>query len=63
MCADAAAAACGLCAAPGDLNGDGVVDPSDLTILLNSWGGPAGDIDGDGVTGPADLVLLLNSWG
>jgi hypothetical protein len=42
MCADAAAAACGLCAAPGDLNGDGVVDPSDLTILLNSWGGPAG---------------------
>lgn len=63
MCVEAARANCGLCAAPGDLNGDGRVDSSDLTLLLNSWGGPGGDIDGDGVTGPSDLVVLLNNWG
>lgn len=46
-----------------DLDGDGEVGPSDLTILLGAWGIPAGDIDGNGDTGPSDLTLLLSSWG
>jgi hypothetical protein len=52
---------CGTCGS--DLDGDGVVGPSDVTLLLGSWQGPGGDISGDGVTGPEDLTLLLGAWG
>ncbi|MCK4872555.1 MAG: PQQ-binding-like beta-propeller repeat protein [Phycisphaerales bacterium] len=48
----------GLC--PGDLNGDGQRDQSDLGILLASYNIDAGgDIDGDGDTDQADLGVLL----
>jgi hypothetical protein len=49
----------------GDLNGDGVVDVSDLLILLSAWGqvGVPGDINGDGAIDVADLLLLLGAWG
>ena len=50
----------------GDLNGDGVVDGQDLTLLLADWGcsGPGcpGDLTGDGVVGGADLTQLLADW-
>jgi hypothetical protein len=53
----------------GDLNGDGIVGPADLAILLGSWGPcpqegdcPA-DLDSDGVVGAADLAILLGNWG
>ena len=47
-----------------DLNGDGAVNGSDLTILLSSWGTQCeGDINEDGVTNGADLSLLLSRWG
>jgi hypothetical protein len=50
----------------GDLNGDSVVDGTDLTILLAAWGpcpAPCGaDIDGDGAVGGLDLAALLASW-
>lgn len=48
----------------GDLDGDGVVGPVDLSILLGAWGssGP-GDLSGDGIVGAADLTLLLGAWG
>ena len=51
----------------GDLNGDGVVGPADLAILLGTWGDcvnecPA-DFNGDGTVGPADLAILLGNWG
>ncbi|MGA1518268.1 MAG: hypothetical protein ACO396_10900, partial [Phycisphaerales bacterium] len=48
----------------GDLNGDGVVDGADLTILLADWGqsGP-GDLNDDGTVGGADLTILLANWG
>lgn len=50
----------------GDLNGDGVVDTSDLLALLGQWG-PCGacsaDIDGDGGVGVGDLLMLLANWG
>ncbi len=49
-----------------DLDGDGMVGPFDLAILLFSWGlcdcCPA-DFDGNGAVGPFDLALLLSNWG
>ena len=48
---------------PGDLNGDGCVDQSDLGILLASYqvdGG--GDVDGDGDTDQSDLGILLANY-
>jgi len=52
---------------PGDLNGDGCVDHSDLGMLLGDWnctgGGCPGDCDGDGDTDHADLGILLAHWG
>lgn len=49
---------------PADLNGDGVVGATDLTLLLGAWGtsGP-GDLSGDGSVGAPDLTLLLGAWG
>ncbi len=51
----------------GDLNGDGIVDTSDLLILLGQWGPcPANecpaDLNGDGVVDVSDLLLLLSNW-
>ena len=52
------------CGAAEDLNGDGVVDASDVAILLNNWGGSGlGDIDGNGIVDAADVAALLNAWG
>lgn len=48
---------------PGDLNGNGAVSATDLSILLGGWGTPAADIDGNGTTDAADLAILLGSWG
>ena len=55
---------CGLNSTFGDLNGDGVVDGMDLSILLAAWGtsGP-GDLDGDGIVSGSDLAILLAAWG
>ncbi len=51
-------------ALPGDFDGDGVVGPTDLGLLLGGWGttDPALDLSGDGVVGAADLAILLGSW-
>lgn len=50
----------------GDLNCDGVVDVSDLLILLAAWGNcencPA-DLNGDGTVDVSDLLVLLANWG
>ena len=49
---------------PGDLNGDHVVDQSDLGILLSAWlSSDEGDLNCDGVTDHADLGILLADWG
>ena len=49
---------------PGDIDGDGVVNATDLAILFNNWGGAgATDVNGDGVTDGADLSILLANWG
>jgi thermitase len=54
---------------PGDLDGDGAIGPTDLAILLGSWG-PCDDcdgeclpdLDGDCQVGAADLAILLGAW-
>lgn len=53
-----------------DLDGDGVVGPLDLSLLVDSWGPcPApprqctADIDTDGTVGVTDLLILLRQWG
>ncbi|MFG0257708.1 MAG: M14 family zinc carboxypeptidase [Phycisphaerales bacterium JB043] len=49
---------------PADLNDDGVVDGSDLGLLLGNWGAPgSADLNNDGITDGADLGILLGSWG
>jgi hypothetical protein len=48
---------------PADLDGDGIVGPADLAILLGRWGQSGqGDIDGDGIVGSSDLAILLGAW-
>ncbi|MBL9148565.1 MAG: hypothetical protein JNM94_07715 [Phycisphaerae bacterium] len=47
-----------------DLDGDGLVGPRDLAIVLGYWGtgDPVSDVDGDGLVGPGDLARLFASW-
>lgn len=49
---------------PGDLNGDGLVDESDLAICLGAWGSddPIADLSGDGTVDLVDVSILLGSW-
>lgn len=50
---------------PGDLNGDGTVDLTDLGMLLADFGCTgtcAGDVDGDGDTDLSDLGILLSNF-
>ncbi len=49
---------------PGDLDGDGDVDQTDLATLLAAFGlNAGGDLDGDGDTDQADLAILLANFG
>lgn len=51
---------------PADLNANGMVDSTDLGILLGSWGpcnNCESDIDGNGTVDSMDLAILLGSWG
>ncbi len=52
-------------ACPEDLDGDGVRGPTDLAILLGSWGAdfPSADFNGDMVVDAFDLAVLLGAWG
>lgn len=50
------------CAAA-DINCDGAVNGTDLTVLLSSWGSSgSGDINGDGSVNGTDLTALLGAW-
>ena len=52
-----------VCRDPGDLNGDGVVNSTDLATLLSGWGGAGpSDLNADGTTDSADLAILLANW-
>jgi predicted outer membrane repeat protein len=49
---------------PGDLDGNGMVDVTDLLALLGNFGGTGdGDINDDGVIDVSDLLILLGAWG
>ena len=50
---------------PGDCNGDGVVNLSDLSILSAQWGssGPEADLNSDGNVNLSDLSILSADWG
>lgn len=49
---------------PGDLNTDGKVNVTDLSILLSNWGraGVAADLNKSGKVDIADLSVLLTNW-
>ncbi len=49
----------------GDANDDGIVDATDLSLLLGAWGSTsdAGDLDQDGTVDASDLAALLGAWG
>ena len=48
-----------------DLDGDGVVGGSDLSMVLGGWGtsDPQADLDGNGIVQGADLAIVLGAWG
>jgi len=50
-----------------DLNGDGVVDGNDLTIVLGQWSctedNCLADLNGDGTVDGSDLTIVLGQWG
>ena len=51
---------------PADFDGDGIVGPTDLALLLGSWG-PCDecpvDFNDDGLVDSSDLAQLLGGWG
>ena len=48
---------------PGDLNSSGVVNISDLLIVIAGWGSAEGDANGDGYTDIEDILVVINAWG
>jgi IgA Peptidase M64 len=46
-----------------DLDGNGVVDSTDLGVLLGSWGTGNSDLNGNGTAEAGDLSILLGAWG
>lgn len=51
--------------APGDVNGDGVVDTNDILAILSAWGQCKAcpeDLNGDGMVGVDDILLVIAHW-
>ena len=51
-----------------DLNKDGVINVSDVLLLLDAWSSSpsescSADINQDGLVSIGDLLLLIDSWG
>ncbi len=55
----------GSIAVPGDVNGDGVLNVSDLLMILDGWGDTTGhpaDLDGNAIVDVNDLLMFLSLW-
>jgi len=51
---------------PEDINGDDVVDVSDLLEIISSWGTCTtcdADINADGIVDVSDLLMVIDAWG
>ncbi len=60
--------ACELDPCPGDINDSGVVNGTDIAIILGAWGTsggkfPRADTDGNAIVDAADLAVVLGGWG
>ena len=57
----------GVCDCAADLNADGSVNASDLSLLLSVWGATlasgVGDVTHNGTVDAGDLAVLLSVWG
>jgi hypothetical protein len=61
-----ASADCGDPVIPGDVNGDGIVNVSDLLAVMEVWGpceGCPADLNGDGAVDVTDLLEVVGNWG
>jgi len=49
----------------GDLNGNAVVNVTDLLIVIDQWGssGTPADLNNDGIVDVADLLIIVGNWG
>jgi hypothetical protein len=52
-------------ACPGDIDGNGTIDGSDLSQVLGFWGqsGNSADLNSDGTVDGLDLAIVLGGWG
>jgi hypothetical protein len=51
---------------PEDINGDAVVNVSDLLEIINSWGPCTtcdADVNDDGEVNVSDLLMVIDAWG
>ena len=51
---------------PEDINGDGIVNISDLLAIISDWGvcdGCTSDLNGDGDVNVTDLLQVIEHWG
>ncbi len=53
---------------PGDVNDSGIVNGTDIAIILGAWGTsggkfPSSDTDGNGIVDAVDLAVVLGGWG
>lgn len=57
---------CGDPVIPGDVNGDGIVNVTDLLAVMDTWGpceGCPADLNGDGIVDVVDLLEVVGNWG
>ena len=49
---------------PSDCNGDGLVNVTDLLMIIDAWGMPSGcDVNSDGIIDVVDLLGVVGTWG